>query len=81
MYTMRTIAVLKLSKGLMSSRLLAGSSNKGDSKKESCKSEETKKKEKAKKDFCGKVIQPTAPRCNKKSGDKDKPSEDKCKKN
>jgi len=51
---MRNVAFLKLSKGLMSPRLLAGSANKGDSSKESCKDDsKNKEKKKKKTDICG----------------------------
>jgi len=51
---MRKVAFLKLSKGIMSPRLLAGSANKGDSSKESCKDDSKNKENKKKKtDICG----------------------------
>jgi len=53
MFRMRKIAFLKLSKGLMSPRLLAGSVNKGDSSKESCKDDSKNKEKKKKTDICG----------------------------
>ncbi|XP_016989126.1 uncharacterized protein LOC108051509 [Drosophila rhopaloa] len=81
MYKIQTIPVLKLSKVLMSPRLLAGSAKKGDSKKESCEGDESKKKEAPKKDKCGRTMLPTSPRCKGKPGGKDDKSGDECKEN
>ncbi|XP_037720834.1 uncharacterized protein LOC119554131 [Drosophila subpulchrella] len=80
MYRTRTKAFLKLSQGLMSPRLLAGSVNKGNSSKESCKDDSKNEEKKKKTDICGRPIHPTSPRCKNKPGGSDKKSEDECKK-
>lgn len=80
MFKMRNVAFLKLSKGLMSPRLLAGSANKGDSSKESCKDDSKKKEKKKKTDICGRNVYPTSPRCKNKPKGSDKKSGDECKK-